>query len=70
MKRYRLNHEGIVFKTDLVRDKLQSHTKCNHAITPEIKVMVILRYLATRKMELRYAMVMILGCHSLQLAEL
>ncbi len=37
--------------TDLVRDTLESDTKRNQALTPEMKVIITLRYLATGKMQ-------------------
>lgn len=52
IKRYRLDREGIVLVTDLVRDALTNATARNKAITPELKVVTLLRYLATGKMQL------------------
>ncbi|KAK3886785.1 hypothetical protein Pcinc_009105 [Petrolisthes cinctipes] len=51
LKRYRFDREGIMFITDLVRDELQSPTNRNVPITPEMKVLMTLRYLATGKMQ-------------------
>lgn len=51
MKRYRFDREGILFVTDLVRDALQPPTNRNVPITPEMKVLMTLRYLATGKMQ-------------------
>ena len=52
IKRYRLDREGIVYVTDLVRRVLLRRTACNKALTPEHKVLITLRYLATGKMQL------------------
>lgn len=51
IKRYRLDHDGIMFVVDLIRDALTSPTARSNAITPEIKVITTLRYLATGKMQ-------------------
>ena len=51
IKRYRLDREGIMFVTDLVRDAIWSPTARNKAISPELKVIATLRYLATGKMQ-------------------
>ena len=51
IKRYRLNRAGILFVTDLVRETLESDTKRNRALTPEMKVIITLRYLATGKLQ-------------------
>ena len=51
IKRYRLDRAGIVQVTDLVRDTLTSRTRRNKALTAEMKVIITVRYLATRKME-------------------
>ncbi|XP_063839756.1 putative nuclease HARBI1, partial [Scylla paramamosain] len=50
LKRFRLDRAGIVAVTDIVRDKLQSKTERNRALTPEM-VAITLRYLATGKMQ-------------------
>ncbi len=42
MKRYRLDHAGVMFVVDLIRDALTSPNQCNHAITPEIEVITTL----------------------------
>lgn len=52
IKRYRLDRAGILYVTDLVRERIQSATGRSMAITPEMKVLVMLRYLATGKMQL------------------
>ena len=51
IKRYRLDREGILFVTDLVRDRLTSPTNRNQPLTPEMKAVTTLRYLATGKMQ-------------------
>ncbi|XP_045104728.1 putative nuclease HARBI1 [Portunus trituberculatus] len=52
IRRYRLDRAGIVAVTDLVRDELHSQTCRNKALSPELKVAITLRYLATGKMQL------------------
>ncbi|KAK3865839.1 hypothetical protein Pcinc_028583 [Petrolisthes cinctipes] len=52
IKRYILDREGIVFVTDLVRPVLLRPTVSNKALTPEQKVLITLRYIATGKMQL------------------
>ncbi|KAK3886761.1 hypothetical protein Pcinc_009081 [Petrolisthes cinctipes] len=52
IKRYRLDREGIIFVTDLVRPVLLRPTVANKALTPEQKVIITLRYVATAKMQL------------------
>ena len=52
IKRYRLDRAGILFVTDLVRDALASNNKRRHPLTPEMKVIITLRYLATGKMQM------------------
>lgn len=52
IRRYRLDRAGIVFVTDLVRPVLLRPTATNKALTPEHKVLITLRYLATGKMQL------------------
>ena len=49
IKRYRLDHAGIMFVTDLMRNVLTSPTARNKPIPPELKVVATLRYLATGK---------------------
>ncbi|XP_048852793.1 putative nuclease HARBI1 isoform X2 [Brienomyrus brachyistius] len=51
IKRYRLDHDGIMFVVELIRDALTSPTQRSNAITPEMKVITTLRYLATGKMQ-------------------
>ena len=51
IRRYRLDSAGILFVTDLIRETLQSPTARNSALTPEMKVIITLRYLATGKMQ-------------------
>ncbi|KAK3881433.1 hypothetical protein Pcinc_014089 [Petrolisthes cinctipes] len=43
IKRYRLDREGIIFVTDLVRPVLLRPTVANKALTPEQKVIITLR---------------------------
>ncbi|KAK0143471.1 putative nuclease HARBI1 [Merluccius polli] len=50
--RYRLNREGIQLVVELVRDAITSPTNRNNPISPEIKCLATLRYLATGKMQL------------------
>lgn len=52
LKRYRLNREGIEIVVELVRDAITSPTNRNNPITPELKCLATLRYLATGKMQL------------------
>ncbi|KAG0718500.1 putative nuclease HARBI1 [Chionoecetes opilio] len=52
IRRYRLDREGILFVTNLVRAALESDTMRNNPLTPELKVIITLRYLATGKMQL------------------
>ena len=52
IKRYRLDRHGIIFVTNLVRDALTSDTKRRNPLTPEMKVIITLRYLATGKMQM------------------
>ncbi len=52
MRRYRLDRAGIVFVSDLIREKLTSPTQRRNAIAPEMKIITTLRYLATGKMQL------------------
>lgn len=51
MKRYRFDRAGILFVTDMVREVIRSPTQRNKALTPEMKVVLTLRYLATGKMQ-------------------
>ena len=50
MKHYRLDHAGIMFVADFIRDALTSPTQRHNAIPPEMKV-ITLRYSATGKMQ-------------------
>ena len=54
IKKYtgRLNREGIKLVVELVRDAITSPTIRNNSISPEIKCLATLRYLATGKMQL------------------
>ncbi len=52
VKRFRFDRAGIIYLTDLVRDCLQSPTERNYAISPELKIAITLRYLATGKMQM------------------
>ena len=52
IKRYRLNCEGIQLVVELVWDAIISPTNRNNPISPEIKCLATLRYLATGKMQL------------------
>ncbi|KAK0144219.1 putative nuclease HARBI1 [Merluccius polli] len=52
IKRCRLNREGIKRVVELVRDAITSPTNGNNPISPEIKCLATLRYLATGKMQL------------------
>ena len=52
IKRYRLNREGIKLVVELVWDAITSLTNRNNPISPEIKCLATLRYLATGKMQL------------------
>ncbi|CAG2228481.1 HARBI1 [Mytilus edulis] len=45
--RYRFGREGILFLSDLVRDKLTRQTNRNHALSVEQQIMVTLRFLAS-----------------------
>ncbi|XP_045118007.1 putative nuclease HARBI1 [Portunus trituberculatus] len=51
VKRYRLDRAGITFVTDLVRERLKRPTVRNKALSPEMQVIITLRYLATGKMQ-------------------
>ncbi len=51
IKRYRFDHQGILFVTDLVRNSLTPQTLRNNALTAELKVIMTLRFLATGKMQ-------------------
>ncbi|XP_063400222.1 putative nuclease HARBI1 [Mytilus trossulus] len=45
--RYRFGREGILFLSDLVRDRLTRQTNRNHALSVEQQTMVTLRFLAS-----------------------
>ena len=49
---YRLDRAGILYVTDLVRGALESPTGRSGALSPEMKILITLRYLATGKMQL------------------
>ncbi|XP_063885418.1 putative nuclease HARBI1 [Scylla paramamosain] len=51
IQHFRMNRAGIITVADLVRDKLQSRTERNQPLSPETKVAITLRYLATGKMQ-------------------
>ena len=44
LKRYHLNHKGIMIIVELVKDAVTSPTNRNNPITPEIKVVTTLCY--------------------------
>ncbi len=50
IRSYTLEHAGIMFVTDLIRDTLTSLRR--NAIAPEMDVITTLTYLVTRKMQL------------------
>ncbi len=55
IRRCTLDHAGIMFVTDLIKDMLTSLTLCRNAIAPEMDVittLTTLTYLATGKMQL------------------
>ncbi|XP_050733869.1 putative nuclease HARBI1 [Eriocheir sinensis] len=52
IQRYRLDREGILFVTNLVREALSSDTRRRSPLTPEMKVILTLRYLATGNMRM------------------
>ena len=47
-----MDREGIEVVVELVRDTITSPTNPNNPITPELKYLATLRYLATGKMQL------------------
>ena len=51
VRRYRLDRAGVLFVTDLVRERLTRPTMRNKALSPEMQVIITLRYLATGKMQ-------------------
>ncbi len=52
IRRYTLDHAGIMFVTDLIKDMVTSLTLHRNAIAPEMDVITTLTYLATGKMQL------------------
>ena len=46
IRRYRLDRDGIMFMTDMIRDYITSPTSRNKALSAELKVILTLRYLA------------------------
>ncbi len=52
IKRYRLDRAGIMFVTDLIREKLTSPTQLRHVMITLISGAMALTYLATGKMQL------------------
>ncbi len=65
IRRYTLDHAGIMFVTDLIKDMLTSPTPRRNAIAPEMDVittLTTLTYLATGKCN--YAAAMIWVCYS------
>ncbi|XP_066960858.1 putative nuclease HARBI1 [Macrobrachium rosenbergii] len=51
-KRYRVDQNGLMYVTDLIREAIANLTERSHAVTPEMKVALTLRYFATGKMQL------------------
>ncbi|KAK3880410.1 hypothetical protein Pcinc_015093 [Petrolisthes cinctipes] len=51
-KRYRLDRNGLMYVTNLVRDEIGNRTQRSHAVTADMKVAMTLRYLSTGKMQL------------------
>ncbi len=49
IKRYRLDHQGILFVIDLVRNSITSQTLRNNALTAELKVIMTLRFFGNWK---------------------
>ena len=45
--RYRFGRESLHYLTDLIGDDLQRQTKRNHATTPTLRILVVLRFLAS-----------------------
>ncbi len=62
IRRYTLDHAGIMFVTDLIKDMLTSPTPRWNAIALEMDVITKLTYLSTEKYN--YAAVMIWVCYS------
>ncbi|XP_045125367.1 putative nuclease HARBI1 [Portunus trituberculatus] len=52
IKRYRLDRDGILFVTNLVRDVLSSNTRRRNPLTPKMKVILTLRYLVTSRIQM------------------
>lgn len=51
-RRYILDRNGFLHVTDLIREVIANRTERSHAVTPEMKVALTLRYFATGKMQL------------------
>ncbi len=49
IKRYRLDHQGILFVIDLVRNSITSQTLRNNALTAELKVIMTLAFFGNWK---------------------
>lgn len=49
IKTYRLDREDILFVTELIRNRIQSPTAHTNALTAELKMVIMLPFLATRK---------------------
>ncbi len=49
IKRYRLDHQGILFVIDLVRNSITSQTLRNNALTAELKVIMTLHFFGNWK---------------------
>ncbi|MPC81649.1 hypothetical protein E2C01_076277 [Portunus trituberculatus] len=64
--RYRLDRDGILFVTDLIRDDITSPISRNSALSAELKVVLTLRILLAR---CNYVAVMILDQHNPPLVE-
>lgn len=50
--RYRLDKEGIMFVTDILRGAMESPTRRSTFISSQMKVLITLHFLATGKMQL------------------
>ena len=51
IKRYRLDRAGIIAVTNLIRERLEGRGGRNKPLSPELKVAITLRYLATGRMQ-------------------
>lgn len=51
VRRYRMDRAGIIFVTDLVRNVITPSTSQSNAISAELKTVMMLRFLATGKMQ-------------------